>query len=442
MHLIESGPYRFLLDCGLHRGPGEDIRRRNRFFSFNPATIDALFLSHAHLDHCGNIPNLIRQGFVGPIFCTHATRDLIAVMLEDSERIQMNRIQMNTAPYSRSRQVGGIKPDTPGETTSSSVKQAIAACVGVDFQSNVQVNPDVQIRFIEAGHILGSAIIVVKLIHVGREFTITFSGDLGRRGLPYLCDPSPLPSADLIICESTYGGRTHDTVEQMSEKMAGFVEQTLDRGGKVLIPAFSLGRTQLVLHYLRNWMKRGIMPRMPIYIDSPLAKKIATIHQQYGSFLVPEDEEVTCEWIDDEEDAMYRSTQRDPCIILASGGMCEGGRIVSHLRTHIDDPRSSIVLVSYQASDSLGAQLLSRVSTVHFQRRRWNKWINVGEIKGFSGHADENDFQWLLADAAQATRHVRLVHGEPKQMTALAKQMRQMGFSDVESPSENQSVLL
>ncbi len=436
MHLIESGPYRFLLDCGRFHGPREEARIRNSSFPFDPASIDAVFLSHAHVDHCGNLPNLFRQGFSGKVYCTPATRDLIAVMLSDSTRKHQSDLsEVGNANLHRGRGSEAI-------FTCNDVNDVIANCVGVEFDQTCDVNPTVQIRFLDAGHILGSSIVLVTLSLDDREYRMTFSGDLGRRGLPYLCDPTALPAADLIICESTYGGKTHDTLEGMSLKMADVVHRTVDRGGKVLIPAFSLGRTHLVLHYLRLWMADGILPNVPIYIDSPLAQKVDAVFKQHGHHLAAEVDTIPCEWIESADDAWDRTTQPEPCIIIASGGMCENGRIVQHLRHHIDDPRSSIVLVSYQSPNSLGAQLLLPNPTVRFHGQRWNKWIDVAQVNGFSGHADKNDFHALLRDAAQKTGRVRLVHGEPKQMRALTKQLSEMGFADVDAPFHNETVSL
>ena len=206
------------------------------------------------------------------------------------------------------------------------------------------------------------------------------------------------------------------------------------------IPAFSLGRTHLVLSYLRLWMAKGLLPRIPIYVDSPLAQKIDQVFRKYKDHLVPEIAEIQCEWLESEEDARRKSTHPDQCIIVASGGMCEGGRIIQHLKYHIDDPRSTVVLVSYQAPDSIGAQLLLPRPTVRFHGKDWNKWIDVAEVKGFSGHADKNDFEWLLKGAVAGTSRVRLVHGEPGSLFALEKQLREMGFADVRAPNLMETV--
>ncbi|MGL4551816.1 MAG: MBL fold metallo-hydrolase RNA specificity domain-containing protein, partial [Gemmataceae bacterium] len=253
--------------------------------------------------------------------------------------------------------------------------------------------------------------------------------------LPYLREPSPVPAADLVICESTYGGKTHDTLAGMAAKMADVVKRVVARGGKVFIPAFSLGRTQIVVHFLREWMAAGILPRLPLYVDSPLAVEIAVVHEEHASQLqTPDREDVPVEYMLSAEEARVRGQQRDPCIIVASGGMCEGGRIIPHLRQHLDDPRSAIVLVSYQAPYSLGAQLMQKAPTVRFHGRTWNKWIDIEQINGFSGHADTADFQALLGPAVGNTGRVRLVHGEPESCEALAGQLRGMGFGDVRAP--------
>jgi metallo-beta-lactamase family protein len=435
MHLVESGPYRLLLDCGLHRGPRDESHQRNRNFPFDPAGIDAVVLSHAHVDHCGNLPNLVRQGFGGPIYCTPATRDLVAVMLEDSARIQEDDTRVAAVAGGR-----GGEPVRRPLYTRQDAGATVEQCVTVDYGEALAINPDVQVRFTDAGHILGSAIVSLTLLHGGREQRVTFSGDLGRRGLPYLRDPAPLPAADLVICESTYGGRTHDTAEGMAAKMSDVVRRTAARGGKVLIPAFSLGRTQIVLHYLRRWMADGVLPRLPIAVDSPLAADVSLVYDDHPDSLHPDAAGVPVDFLLTQEEARAWSTQRDPCIIVASGGMCEGGRIVHHLRHHIDDPRSAIVLVSYQAPQSLGAQLLEKRPTVRFHGRTWNKWAEVVEVNGFSGHADQNDFRALLGSAVGLTGKVRLVHGEVAQSQALAQALGGMGFADVAVPAREEVV--
>lgn len=442
MHLVELGSRRLLLDCGLVRGRGEEARQRNRQFPFDPASIEAVILSHAHTDHCGNLPNLIRQGFRGPIYCTPATRELTAIMLADSAPIADERDEWFAASgvalhgaltQPRSLALGALM-----QPRSSVVDR----CIPVAYEQEIELAADVRLRFLDAGHILGSAVSVLTFTHASREHRLTFTGDLGRRGLPFLRPPSTLPPSDLIICESTYGGRVHDSLDTMAAKMSAIVRGTLARGGKVLIPAFSLGRTQIVLHYLQRWMRDGILPHLPIYLDSPQAVAIAEVHRRYAEAFasLPVAGLPPVHFFRSPEEARAVSTHAEPCILVASGGMCDGGRIVQHLRLHIDDPRTSIVLVSYQAPHSLGAQLLQARPTVRFDGRNWNKWAEVFSLNGFSGHADREDFRALLGPALDGTGKIRLVHGEPPQSEALAEELRRISSVDVEVPQRQEQV--
>jgi metallo-beta-lactamase family protein len=429
MHLVEAGNQRILLDCGLHRGPRDEARTVNRHFPFDPTALDAVVLSHAHVDHCGNLPNLVRQGFQGPIYCTPPTRDLIAVMLADSARIQ-----------EEDAGVAGVVDHRPGGPRSPLYTRAdaaltVAQCVTVPYGRTADLSPTVQVRFIDAGHILGSAMVLLQIRQGDRTYRITFTGDLGRRGLPFLSEVSSVPAADLLICESTYGGRLHEPVERMAARMSDVVRRT------VLIPAFSLGRTQIVVHYLQRWMREGLLPRLPIFVDSPLAHDLSEVYRRHApNFQAPGTEDLPVHYILKQEESLEVTSGPDPCIIIASGGMCDGGRIIHHLRHHIDDPRTAIVLVSYQAPHTLGHRLLERAPTVHFHGRKWNKWLEVVELNGFSGHADQRDFLALLGSTAGKTGRVRLVHGEVTQSEALATTLRQHGFRDVGVPQREETV--
>lgn len=434
MHLVEVGEQRLLLDCGQSRGSGDEVRFRNGHFPFDPASLDAVIVSHAHADHCGNLPNLVRQGYQGPIYCTPATRDLMAVILADSARIHEEDSFVNHV-LGRSGRAGFSRLDAD---------LAVRQCISLPYQRAVELSPNVTIRFIDAGHILGSAMVQLQLVQGGRRHSITFTGDLGRRGLPFLSEPSEVPASDLLICESTYGGKRHDTIEQMAQKLSAVVRRTVDRGGKVLIPAFSLGRTQIVVHYLQRWMREGVLPWLPIYVDSPLAMDIAQVYQQHVSGFQAggQEGEPKVQYVRTAEESRELSLVPDPYVLVASGGMCDGGRIVQHLKHHIDDPRTTLVLVSYQAPYSLGARLMEQKPTVRFHGRTWNKWIDVVQLNGFSGHADHDDFLTLLAPLAGQTRQVRLVHGQLPQAQALAAGLRELGFGDVTVPQQDEVVSL
>jgi metallo-beta-lactamase family protein len=393
-------------------------------------------LTHAHIDHCGNLPNLVRQGFRGPIYCTPATRDLLGVMLADSARIQEEEAYVESL-------IG--RAEAAVLYTREDVERTVALCVATPYDAVAAIHPRVQLRLVDAGHLLGSAMACLTMPGRGREYSVTFTGDLGRRGLPFLRDPAPIPEADLLICESTYGGRTHTPLEELAESFAEFVVRTIHRGGKVLIPAFNLGRAQIVVHFLEKWMAEGRMPQVPLYVDSPLAADIADIHRQHADTMAvrfagngkTHGEAASKDgvhYVRSLSDSRELSKRREPCVIVASGGMCEAGRILRHLQENISDPRASVVLVSYQAPQSLGRKLLERGPRIRFRGQSFNKWADVVDLNGFSGHADHNDFLDLLSPLAGKTRQVRLVHGDLEAAEALSSALRETGFAEVEIP--------
>jgi metallo-beta-lactamase family protein len=442
MHLVEAGEHKVLLDCGLHLGPRQQARERNTYFPYDPRALDAVVLSHAHIDHCGNMPNLVRQGHEGPIYCTPATRDLLAVMLHDSARIQEEEAAL-------SRTID-IADDVYGRPlyNQRDVNQTIEQCVAVGYDSPVSLPGGMELRLADAGHVLGSATMSLSLRANSHDRTVAFTGDLGRVGLPFLQAPAPLPAADVLLCESTYGGRTHQPLDQLAEILAATVTRTMERGGKVLIPAFSLGRAQVVIYYLQQWMESGRMPRAPLYVDSALAASIAEVYRLHPDHLAPdtlhrlaEAPLGTVHYVRSLAESKELSRRREACVVVASGGMCEAGRIIRHLERHIDDPRCSIVLVSYQAPQSLGHRLRERGPTVTLQGKTRNKWAEVIDLTGFSGHADHNDLLAQMAPLAGRAR-VRLVHGNVDQATILATDLRKRGFKDVGIPVRGESVMI
>lgn len=438
MHLVEAAGRRILLDCGLDLSNRNGQRERNRQFPFDPADIDAVILSHAHVDHCGNLPNLVRQGFDGPIYCTHATRDLLAVMLADSARIQETEAPI--APLFASPLY-----------TLADTDRTMRQCHAIAYGQDVEFDDHIRFHLVDAGHLLGSAMVALCVHTQGREYAITFTGDLGRHGLPFLHPPADIPPADLLICESTYGGKSHQPLEQLAEQLSGIVQRTLQRGGKVLIPAFSLGRAQSVVHFLQKWISEGLIPPVPTYVDSPLVADIVEVHRHHPELLVEDSATVLAP--EDESDPAARvkylrtwhqsralTESREPCVIVASGGMLDAGRALYHLQQYIDDPRCSIVLVSYQAPQSLGHRLMQRGPSVFFMGKTWNKWADVSALSGFSGHADHQDFLRTLAPLAGRTAKVNLVHGEMDRATALAQGLLDCGFEDVGIPERQQTV--
>lgn len=445
MHLLETGNHKILLDCGLYQGKRDESHRKNAHFPFPPEEIDAVLVSHAHIDHCGNLPTLIRQGFDGPIYCTPATRDLLQVMLADSAKIQEEdaaHLNMQRQPH---------EPWVQPLYARDDVDRVLNQCVGVRFGQKRELTKNVQFRFLEAGHVLGSAMVQLDVDGRDREHSLVFTGDLGRRNLPILKPTAPIPPSSVLVCESTYGNRVHEPIDKTVDKLYETIRRTIEREGKVLIPAFSLGRTQLIVHYLQRGVLSGQIPRVPIYVDSPLASDIADVYRRHPDCLSTEvashlDDGTgilggdAVEYIRHFEDSVRISQERRPMIIVASSGMCDAGRILHHLKQHVDDPRCTVILVSYQAYGTTGRRLLEKQPTVRFLGREWNKWIEVVHLDGFSGHADRDDFNAFLKPLAGKIDRVRLIHGEREQAEALGNSLREMGFKDVGVPEPGDTV--
>lgn len=445
MHLLEVGGRKVLLDCGLYQGKREESRSRNARFPFQPGDIDAVLVSHAHIDHCGNLPTLVRNGYDGPIYSTPATRDLLRVMLNDSAKIQ----EEDAAQLNLQRQPGQawINPLYLREH----VERVLAQCVPVQYGQKRALNSRLRFEFIEAGHVLGSSMIHLTADAPGGERSLTFTGDLGRRNLPLLKPPGKIPEADVLVCESTYGNRIHEPVESTLLKLHETIRRTIARGGKVLIPAFSLGRTQLIIHFVEQAIRGGQIPHVPVFVDSPLAADITEVYHQHPECLT-EESALAIErgqgilggklvtYIRSFEESTRLTGRQEPMIVVASSGMCDAGRILHHLKQHVDDPRCTTILVSFQAPGTTGRRLLDKGPTVRFMGRDWNKWMEVVHLDGFSGHADRDDFMAYLEPLAGKVPQVRLIHGEREQAESLAEALREMGFDDVEVPQPGDSV--
>jgi metallo-beta-lactamase family protein len=434
MHLVEAVGRKLLLDCGARRGSWQDVRRRSGSFPFRAGEIEAVVLSHAHSDHCGNLPILVRHGFSGPIYCTEATRDLAAVMLGDSARIKEEDARILRI----------LDRDSTGELLYSreDVRDVLNQFVVLPYEQPREILPGITLRLTDAGHLLGAAMASLAFQTGGHESSLTFTGDLGRRGLPLVHDPAPIPPADMLICESTYGGKTHQPMDQLRSILADVVRRTAERGGKVLIPAFSLGRTHAVVHTLQKEMDSGRTPRIPIFVDSPLAAAVADTYRRHanGDGIAGDIETESVRFIRESDESHDLHRRSEPCVVVASGGMCEGGRIVGHLKQHIDDPRCTIALVSYQAPGTPGRRLLERGPTVRFQGRKWNKWAEIVDLNGFSSHADHADLMAQLGPLASKVGKVCLVHGEPERADAVRAGLLDRGFRDVLIPAEGERV--
>lgn len=445
MHLVEANGRTLLLDCGLFQGRRSESRRRNAEFPFRPKEIDLVLLSHAHIDHCGNLPNLVRQGFTGPIYCTPATRALASVMLGDSAKIQ----EEDAAYLNRHREPGEpkIEPLYDGRD----VYRTLLKFKSVPYEGTADLGNGLEATFVDAGHLLGSAMIHLRMKGPEGDRRLTFTGDLGRPGLPILRDPSPVPPADLLISESTYGGHTHEPVDETAERLGQVVRQTAARGGLLLVPAFSVGRTQTIVYFLHQLMRAGQLPRIPIYVDSPLALRATEVFRAHTECFDVETSELLADHPElfGEEQIRYVQTVQEsvalnnhpgPAVIISASGMCEAGRILHHLKHHIEDPRCTILIAGFQAPDTLGRRIVERRPELRILGRLFKPKAEVVVLNGLSAHADHQDFLRSLGPLVATTRQVRLVHGELERAEALATGLRSLGFADVVIPASGDQV--
>jgi metallo-beta-lactamase family protein len=447
MHLVEANGRRLLLDCGLFQGKRAEARERNSHFPFDPHSIDLVVLSHAHVDHCGNLPGLVRGGFAGPIYCTPATRDLTVVMLADSAKIQEEDAHF----LNRHRE----KDSLPIEPLyrREDARRTVGRLHTVPYHQETDLGHGFRLRLVDAGHLLGSAMVSLTIQSGGRERTLTFTGDVGRPGLPILRDPEPVPPADLLICESTYGGQTHPPVDELADNLGEVVRRTADRGGKVLVPAFSLGRTQTVVYYLHQLMSAGRLPDLPIFVDSPLAAEATAVFRLHPECfddetaqLLEDDPDIfggrRIRYVHKAEESKTLNGLREPCIIIAASGMCEAGRILHHLKHNIEDPRTTVLLAGFQAPQTLGRRLAEKQPEVRILGGTYRPRAEVLMMNGFSSHADHGDLLRCLAPLAGRVKRLRLVHGEPERSEVLARALRPLGFADTAIPQRGDSVPL
>jgi metallo-beta-lactamase family protein len=445
MHQVEACGRSLLLDCGLFQGRREEALERNRAFPFRPHDLDAVLLSHAHIDHCGNLPNLVSQGFAGPIYCTPATRALAAVMLGDAAKIHEE-----DADYLNRKRARG-EPKVEPLYTGREVYRTLLRLQAVPYDTPVPIAPGLEATFVDAGHLLGSAMLSLRIDGPGGTRRLTFTGDLGRPGIPILRAPSPVPPGELLISESTYGGHTHEPVGETAERLGEVVRRTVARGGKVVIPAFSVGRTQTVVYFLHQLMSAGRLPDVPVFVDSPMAVRATEVFRAHPECfdaatlrLLEEHPELFGEshvrYVEKVHESIALNDRPGPCVIISASGMCEAGRVLHHLRHNVEDPRSTVLIAGYQAEGTLGRRLVERRPEVRILGRALALRAEVVVLNGLSSHADHPGLLRSLGPLAGATRRVRLVHGEPGRAAALAEGLRAAGFADVAIPERGESV--
>jgi metallo-beta-lactamase family protein len=445
MHVVQAGNRRILLECGMYQGRREEARRINAEFPVDPRGIDAVVLSHAHIDHSGNLPGLVRKGYRGPVYCTRATRDLLMVMLRDSAFIQERDAEFVNKKHRRK----GIPPVIPLYTRDD-VEETLPLLEGMDYGTSFQATDGIGCRFEDAGHILGSAVVMLTLREQKSEAKVAFTGDLGRPGLPILRDPVFIgDDADYLITESTYGGRVHAPVEEMERQLLEPILRASQRRGKIVIPGFSVGRTQDLVYTLHNLNAAGKIPYLPVFVDSPLSVNVTDVFRRHPECFDRETRAILeapadndpfgfrqLTYIRDVEHSKELNDRPGPFIIIAASGMCDNGRVVHHLANTIEDPRNMVIIAGYQAENTLGKKLVLRQSVVNIFGEPHELKAEVVVLNAFSGHADRNELLgYINGFDRKRMKSVFIVHGDPDQSEHLAAGLRGAGFGNVEVPS-------
>jgi metallo-beta-lactamase family protein len=435
LHLFEYKKQKFLLECGMYQGHREEAERINSTFPFRPKDIKAVILSHAHIDHSGNLPNLVRRGFTGPIFCTSATKDIASLLLLDSAKIQ----QYDFEYLNKKRAEKGLLPKEPLYTMADA-ENTLKQLTAVEYNQIFEPIPGVRITLLDAGHILGSSVILIEA--EGKR--ILFSGDLGRKGMPIIKDPAKVEDIDFMILESTYGGRQHDSFEDMQGELRGLIEEGKKKHSKIIIPAFAVERTQLLVTMLKNIYDEGVLKDIQVYIDSPLASNVTDVFRKHPECFDKETFKIFTEgdpfnfpnlhYVADTDESKSLNDKPGPMIIMSASGMCEGGRVTHHLIHTIGNENNMIILTGFQARGTLGRKILERAPKIYIFNDEFDLRAKTHFIGGLSAHADGDDLLQYVKDSGDGRlKKVYLVHGEIEEAQALQQKIKELGL-DVDIP--------
>lgn len=444
MHLVETASGRILLDCGMFQGRRRDADAINRNIPFPASSIAAVILSHAHIDHSGNLPTLVKRGYGGRIHTTPPTVDLCAAMLKDTAHIQEKDFEFTKRRLAK-RRISEAEA-VPPLYTEEDASAALDRFDGVPYHEDKTVAPGVSYRTIDAGHMLGSTSVLLNAD--GKR--LLFSGDIGRKNLPIIRDPEPAPPADYLIMESTYGDRFHNDQGRVRDKLCDVINRTAARGGRVIVPAFAVGRTQQLVLMLHELRLSECIPSIPIYVDSPLAIEVTGIFRKH-------------KWYFDAETQLHLDDGRDPFgfrmltyvreaaeskklndlhgpfVVISASGMCEAGRILHHLRNNISNPRNTVLITGFQAEHTLGRKIVDRQEEVNIFGEPVRLRAEVVTLNELSGHADQGEMLQWLEPVAPQVKKIFLVHGEPKQQEALAAAIRQKYSREVVIPKRGET---
>jgi metallo-beta-lactamase family protein len=446
-HLITTDlNKRILLDCGMFQGKGLETDGMNRELGFEPELIDHVVLTHAHIDHAGLIPYMYKRGFRGSVVCTNATRDLCAIMLSDSGFIQ----EHDTYTFNKRRAKKGLPMVTPIYTQQDAVA-CMSQFIGVPYDMNFRIDENIKVRFTSTGHMLGSGVANIQIIENGQIKRIAYTGDIGRPVDRILASPLPFPQADVLITESTYGDRLHNNnVEAEEELLSVLVETCVHKRGKLIIPAFSVGRTQEIVFALNNFFNEGKLPRVDIYVDSPLAVNATSVFRVHTECFNDEFRRVLHSdedpfgfsrlfYISKQEDSKKLNDHKEPCVIISASGMMEAGRVKHHLANNISDPKNTVLAVGYCSPQTLGARILSGAPEVSIHGIVYPVRADIRKIESFSGHADYREMiQFLNCQEKTGLEKVFIVHGEYETQKKYVAELQKEGYKNIEIPARGQ----
>ena len=453
MHLLESASRRYLLDCGLYQGRRKEAEVRNRQWPMPPESIDTVILSHAHIDHTGRLPLLAKKGFTGPIYGTPATIDLCGWMLRDSAHIQEKDAEFVNKRREHRKSLGIENGVVQPLYTMEDAERMLPQFRPGPYHTEVNLEPGLGYECYDAGHILGSSFLRITDTTGGAPVRLLYSGDLGRPNLPVIRDPEPMPAAEYLILESTYGGRLHKSASHVVNKLADVVNRAARRGGRIIVPAFAVGRTQQLVVLLHELANQKRIPNIPIFVDSPLALNVTAVHRAHPECFNEETRAYLergedpfgfqrLQYVHDVEESKKLNDLHGPFVVISASGMCEQGRILHHLRNNIEDPRNTVLITGFQAADTLGRKLVEKWPEVRIFGEPMRVRAEIASLDELSGHADYKELlEWVRPQAA-GLRKVFLVHGEPQQSAQFARLLESEFGLKVEAPTPGQSFQL
>jgi metallo-beta-lactamase family protein len=444
-HRVRFGERSWLLDCGLFQGHRDEADRVNRTFRFAPGDLDTVVLSHAHLDHSGNLPTLVSEGYRGRIHATAATADLCGIMLPDSAFLMERDVEHVN------RKVGATqRPARRSLYTTSDVQETLSRFESREYHESWDLFPGVRVEYHDAGHILGSALTVFQFESEGQQFRLGMSGDLGRPNRPILHDPEVHAGVDALVLESTYGDRLHPDGAESEAALAATVTRTAARGGRVMVPSFAVGRTQEVVYTLHDLVQRRLIPDLPVYVDSPLASRATDVFRRHVGLFDDRARDAVqrdgaafgyprLTFVKSADESRALNDRREPCIIVSASGMCEGGRILHHLQHGLGDAKNTVLFVGFQAEGTLGRRLRDGAETVSLYGEPVRRRAEIVALDGFSAHADQRELVDWVAKLVPAPRRIFLVHGELAAAGALADKLRERIGAEVFIPTTGEA---